>query len=211
VTRIVSTKIIRWSSRSEINGNDTQERVPKEIYSRCKPYKVCLSHSICGRVSTRKSTVGFRPPSSKLFNSDHRLGPTCYNFHYTLKPIVRTEPIRSGTSSGNRKNNPHPSKVAILNGFRIISGIVPGSENECMVCWSVYSRNSQLGVSRQIFRASLTKLTGMSQEALSNVCAPTSADPRIKMNTRAFSKVAGELSLHNIYEFRIHWTERFYF
>ncbi|XP_062513599.1 testis-expressed protein 26-like [Corticium candelabrum] len=51
-----------------------------------------------------------RPPSTQLFNSSHRLGPTSYNADYTSKSITRSLPVRSGTSSGNRRNNPHPQK-----------------------------------------------------------------------------------------------------
>lgn len=39
------------------------------------------------------------------------IGASHYDSEYTQKAIKKEELIRTGSSSGNRSNNPHPSKV----------------------------------------------------------------------------------------------------
>lgn len=79
-----------------------------------KVNSVCLSHrprSTCGKVLTENR-------------------PTCYLSSYrdySPKPFSKAECIRSGTASGERRNNPHPPEVClcIINFSYIIS--VPSS------------------------------------------------------------------------------------
>ena len=53
--------------------------------------------------------------TSNLFRTPYNLGDpigtTHYDDTYYKKDINRREPIRTGTSSGNRNNNPHPTQV----------------------------------------------------------------------------------------------------
>jgi len=43
-----------------------------------------------------------------------KFGRTTNNAHFLWKPTPKTEPIRSGSSSGTRNNNPHPDEVSIF-------------------------------------------------------------------------------------------------
>ena len=36
---------------------------------------------------------------------------TTYTEYFSEKPVNPAQPIRSGTASGSRRNNPHPQKV----------------------------------------------------------------------------------------------------
>ena len=49
----------------------------------------------------------FRNP----YNLSDPIGASHYDETYYHKTVKREEPIRTGTSSGNRRNNPHPSRV----------------------------------------------------------------------------------------------------
>ncbi|XP_013421037.1 testis-expressed protein 26 [Lingula anatina] len=53
-----------------------------------------------------------RPMTSRAFASTYELGgpigATTYDEEFYKKPNKRTEPVRSGTASGARRNNPHP-------------------------------------------------------------------------------------------------------
>ncbi len=49
----------------------------------------------------------FRAP----FNLSDPIGPSHYDETFYPKYLPREDPIRSGTASGNRSNNPHPSQV----------------------------------------------------------------------------------------------------
>ena len=49
----------------------------------------------------------FRAP----FNLGDPIGATHYDQQYYAKTTEKEEPIRSGTSSGNRCHKPHPLKV----------------------------------------------------------------------------------------------------
>lgn len=51
----------------------------------------------------------FRNP----YNLSDPIGASHYDEQYYQKAVKREEPIRTGTSSGNRRNNPHPSKVCL--------------------------------------------------------------------------------------------------
>ena len=52
-----------------------------------------------------------RPSSSKIFPSRSNNNPTSYRTDFNQKYVGKTKPIRAGTSSGSRRNNPHPSEV----------------------------------------------------------------------------------------------------
>nr|XP_002120589.1 testis-expressed protein 26 isoform X1 [Ciona intestinalis]XP_018670392.1 testis-expressed protein 26 isoform X2 [Ciona intestinalis] len=59
-----------------------------------------------------------RPMSSKGFTAPYRISDpvgstTCQN-EFSWKSEKRVEPIRSGTSSGNRNNNPHPHESFMI-------------------------------------------------------------------------------------------------
>ena len=56
-------------------------------------------------------------------HASSKVGPTTHNLHFSWKPTTRVEPIRSGSSSGTRNNNPHPDNVSgfSLSDFMLIS------------------------------------------------------------------------------------------
>jgi len=64
------------------------------------------------------SAEATRPMSSKGFTAPYDLsgpiGVTTCQEHYPWKTTVKMEPIRAGTSSGHRSNNPHPHEVSIV-------------------------------------------------------------------------------------------------
>ena len=72
-----------------------------------------------------KETIAYRPMTSNAFRVPYNLsdpiGPSHYDSQYYHKTVKKEEPIRSGTSSGYRSNNPHPSQVLISLLFNIIS------------------------------------------------------------------------------------------
>ncbi|XP_074651528.1 testis-expressed protein 26-like [Tubulanus polymorphus] len=55
-----------------------------------------------------------RPKSSNAFTASYDLsgplGTTTYNGQFYKKPTRKQEPIRTGTASGQRQNNPHPAQ-----------------------------------------------------------------------------------------------------
>jgi hypothetical protein len=62
-------------------------------------------------VSNRPTTSnGFRVP----FNLSDPIGSSHYDQQFYPKYTGKAEPIRTGTASGSRKNNPHPSNVIKL-------------------------------------------------------------------------------------------------
>lgn len=69
-----------------------------------------------GRVPNMPPAHTNRPHSTKLFTKQSRYpcNLPSYTEDYGPKPLVATPCVRSGTSSGNRRNNPHPSEVRIL-------------------------------------------------------------------------------------------------
>ena len=64
-----------------------------------------------------ESTVAYRPTTSNAFrvpfNLSDPIGSSHYDEIYTSKYTGKAEPIRTGTASGTRSNNPHPSNVII--------------------------------------------------------------------------------------------------
>lgn len=60
-------------------------------------------------------TVAYRPMTSNAFRVPFYLsdpiGASHYDSEYSHKEIKKEELIRTATASGNRSNNPHPSKV----------------------------------------------------------------------------------------------------
>lgn len=66
---------------------------------------VCLCWSIC-RCLTPTSFVD-------SYSKSGPFGSTVYNKDFCWKPACKPECIRTGTASGQRRNNPHPSQVGI--------------------------------------------------------------------------------------------------
>lgn len=73
---------------------------------------------------SHNQTIAYRPLSSNGFRYPYNLGDPIGNTHYDTnfvwKPteIDHAKPIRTGTSSGSRANNPHPSREFMVFGFR---------------------------------------------------------------------------------------------
>jgi len=65
-----------------------------------------------------KSSIANRPKTSKGFGSTYDLsgsiGRTHFDDEYGIKKGEKSEPIRSGTSSGSRSNNPHPDQAFMI-------------------------------------------------------------------------------------------------
>ncbi len=65
-----------------------------------------------------EKTIPFRPVTSNgfrvPFNLSDPIGPSHYDEIYTPKYTGKAEPLRTGTASGQRANNPHPSQVGLL-------------------------------------------------------------------------------------------------
>lgn len=68
-------------------------------------------------------TKAYRPSTSNAFrvpfNLSDPIGSSHYDLTYYEKEIDRRPPIRTGTASGTRANNPHPSKVNFKHRFGI--------------------------------------------------------------------------------------------
>lgn len=71
------------------------------------PFTRPLEATISNRPTTSN---GFRVP----FNLSDPIGNSHYDGQYYPKFTGKAEPIRTGTASGSRKNNPHPSQVSQL-------------------------------------------------------------------------------------------------
>ncbi|XP_029458506.1 testis-expressed protein 26 [Rhinatrema bivittatum] len=60
------------------------------------------------------TTSAIRPKTSRGFSNPYKvnepIGFTNYNDEYGWKPYSKPQPIRTGTSTGTRNNNPHPSE-----------------------------------------------------------------------------------------------------
>ncbi|KAJ7995131.1 hypothetical protein DPEC_G00241380 [Dallia pectoralis] len=63
-------------------------------------------------------TPVLRPTTTKAFRTSYALsgpiGSTGYSEDFYWKPVVKSEPICTGTASGNRRNNPHPSQSFLV-------------------------------------------------------------------------------------------------
>ena len=67
----------------------------------------------------------FRNP----YNLSDPIGASHYDETYYQKEMTREQPIRTGTASGTRNNNPHPSKEFMIFRFRPMKPIVnPNSD-----------------------------------------------------------------------------------
>ena len=62
-----------------------------------------------------EQTVAYRPVTSNAFrvpfNLSDPIGASHYDETFYAKYTGKAEPLRTGTSSGTRANNPHPSQV----------------------------------------------------------------------------------------------------
>ena len=56
-----------------------------------------------------------RPNTSKIFPSRDNNNFTTYQTDFNKKKVRQTQGIRTGSSSGNRRNNPHPAEVKKIN------------------------------------------------------------------------------------------------
>ncbi|XP_030600466.1 testis-expressed protein 26 [Archocentrus centrarchus] len=61
--------------------------------------------------------IFLKPPSTSLIDSYSQSGPfgsSVYSKDFSWKPACKPECIRTGTASGQRRNNPHPSKSFMM-------------------------------------------------------------------------------------------------
>ncbi|XP_056330088.1 testis-expressed protein 26-like [Danio aesculapii] len=67
-------------------------------------------HSVC---NYRRFAMGVSLPVSRSLLDDP-VGATVYSEDFCWRPVPKTACIRSATASGNRSNNPHPSKAFLI-------------------------------------------------------------------------------------------------
>ncbi|XP_067102323.1 testis-expressed protein 26-like [Osmerus mordax] len=76
------------------------------------PYETSQKRDFIYRPNS--STQVIRPTTTKAFRNPYSLcgpvGSTVYNQDFHWKPVCKPDCIRTGSSSGNRRNNPHPSQ-----------------------------------------------------------------------------------------------------
>ncbi|KAM9468732.1 testis-expressed protein 26 [Clarias gariepinus] len=76
------------------------------------PYETSQKRDFVGRPSSPIEVL--RPATSRTYRNPYALdepsGVTVYSEDFCWKPPSKPECIRTGTASGNRRNNPHPSQ-----------------------------------------------------------------------------------------------------
>ncbi|XP_066555809.1 testis-expressed protein 26 isoform X2 [Amia ocellicauda] len=76
------------------------------------PYETSNNRDFIYRPNS--ATQAVRPTTSKAYRVSYELGDpvgaSFYSQEFCWKPFSKPDHIRSGTSSGNRRNNPHPSQ-----------------------------------------------------------------------------------------------------
>ncbi|XP_053502726.1 testis-expressed protein 26 isoform X1 [Ictalurus furcatus] len=76
------------------------------------PYETSQKRDFVERPSSPIPVL--RPPTSRAYRTPYALadpiGVTGYSEDFSWKPPSKPECIRTGTASGNRRNNPHPSQ-----------------------------------------------------------------------------------------------------
>ncbi|GAA6232706.1 testis-expressed protein 26-like isoform X3 [Lates japonicus] len=79
------------------------------------PYETCHRRQFVYRPNSAAEIL-LCPTSTSFINPYSQSGPfgsTVYNKDFYWKPACKPECIRTGTASGQRRNNPHPSQVGI--------------------------------------------------------------------------------------------------
>lgn len=116
--QLLAQRLSRPKTASGMNPSREDRRTkhhfrPKSAmsYDDKKNYLTTYEYEFPGYLSGM-SAAATRPKSTKGFTVPYELsdaigGTTCEH-EFGWKDYSKTEPIRSGTSSGNRKNNPHP-------------------------------------------------------------------------------------------------------
>lgn len=71
------------------------------------------SNKLTGFFDTHLSLHSFvyRPKTSRIYPSRDDAGCSTYQSDFRGKSIPQEESFRTGSASGNRRNNPHPSEV----------------------------------------------------------------------------------------------------
>ncbi|XP_027013031.2 testis-expressed protein 26 [Tachysurus fulvidraco] len=76
------------------------------------PYETSQKRDFISRPSTPVPVL--RPPTSRAYRNSYALdgpiGATAYSKDFCWKTPSKPECVRTGTASGNRRNNPHPSQ-----------------------------------------------------------------------------------------------------
>ncbi|XP_030055253.1 testis-expressed protein 26 [Microcaecilia unicolor] len=81
-------------------GGESNWDLYETTMQRAYPAKTCTTSAV-----RPKSSRGFR----NLYEISGPIGYTTYSDEFCWKPYSKAQPIRSGSSSGIRSNNPHPS------------------------------------------------------------------------------------------------------
>ncbi|XP_012682473.2 testis-expressed protein 26 [Clupea harengus] len=80
------------------------------------PYETSHERDFVYRPNSSKPVVGTSTPKAyqNLYTLDDPVGATVYNEEFCWKPASKPTCIPTGTASGNRRNNPHPSESFLV-------------------------------------------------------------------------------------------------
>ncbi|XP_064636846.1 testis-expressed protein 26-like [Lineus longissimus] len=154
------------------------------------PYQTTYSREFVGM--TGQAATEDRPSTSKgIIPSSYKLsGATTYSTEFAKKPVIKAEQTRAGSSSGNRRNNPHPKEAFMVWRFgqdqlpeRPDSKWATGLTDEIMdkvvrgKCRSTY-QNDYIGSRQGQKMESSSLLSDMSEDLRQNV--PFSLDSSMR-------------------------------
>ncbi|XP_067663810.1 testis-expressed protein 26-like isoform X2 [Haliotis asinina] len=116
---ITSIKLGEEVKRSQVRRPKTAMPAlggPEGMGDILSPYKTTYKREYIKRRDPEVRAL--RPMTSQAYTNAYSLsgpvGNTTYHMEYSVKSEQQQEPVRSGSASGNRKNNPHPSNAFMV-------------------------------------------------------------------------------------------------
>ncbi|XP_046562188.1 testis-expressed protein 26-like isoform X1 [Haliotis rubra] len=116
---ITSIKLGEEVKRSQVRRPKTAMPAlggPEGMEDILSPYKTTYKREYIKRRDPEVRAL--RPMTSQAYTNAYSLsgpvGNTTYHMEYNAKSELQQEPVRSGSASGNRKNNPHPSNAFMV-------------------------------------------------------------------------------------------------